>query len=348
MTCRGRASISISAKRASPDVQTADAIVVGGGPAGSTCAWKLREAGLNVLVLDRAAFPRTKLCAGWVTPEAMRDLELDPEDYPRSLMRFDQLHLHWKVLSAKPRTRQYSIRRFEFDDFLLRRAGVTVLQHRVREIHRDNGDYVIDGVFRSKYLIGAGGTSCPVYRNCFHESQPRNGALQTATLEQEFAYDWKDPTCHLWFFDGGLPGYAWYVPKANGYINVGLGGMAVQLTRSQRHLRDDWRRFVAKLRKKGLVDYDSYAPKGYSYFLRGNAGTVRNDNAYIVGDAAALSTRDMCEGIGPAVRSALLAANSIVTGTDYSVDSISALSGTGWVSRKLEQRFAGEASQVHG
>ena len=41
----------------------ADAIVVGGGPAGSTCAWKLREAGLDVIVLDRAAFPRTKLCA---------------------------------------------------------------------------------------------------------------------------------------------------------------------------------------------------------------------------------------------------------------------------------------------
>ena len=58
-------------------MQKADAIVVGGGPAGSTCAWKLREAGLDVLVLDRATFPRTKLCAGWVTPEALQDLELD-------------------------------------------------------------------------------------------------------------------------------------------------------------------------------------------------------------------------------------------------------------------------------
>ena len=54
-----------------------DAVVVGGGPAGSTCAWKLREAGLDVVVLDRAAFPRTKLCAGWVTPEALADLEIE-------------------------------------------------------------------------------------------------------------------------------------------------------------------------------------------------------------------------------------------------------------------------------
>ncbi|MGH8194247.1 MAG: FAD-dependent oxidoreductase, partial [Woeseiaceae bacterium] len=40
-------------------MQYADAIIVGGGPAGSTCAWKLREAGLDVIVLDRAEFPRT-------------------------------------------------------------------------------------------------------------------------------------------------------------------------------------------------------------------------------------------------------------------------------------------------
>ena len=72
-------------------MRTADAIVVGGGPGGSTCARKLREAGLDVLVLDKATFPRTKLCAGWVTPEALRDLELDPGDYPYSLMTFDAL-----------------------------------------------------------------------------------------------------------------------------------------------------------------------------------------------------------------------------------------------------------------
>ena len=148
-------------------MQVADAIVVGGGPAGSSCAWKLREAGLDVLVLDRAAFPRPKLCAGWVTPEAMSDLELDPNDYPLSIMTFDELHLHWKMLSAKPKSRQHSIRRYEFDDFLLHRAGATVLQHKVREIQRDDGDYVIDDAFRCKYLVGAGGTACPVYRELF-------------------------------------------------------------------------------------------------------------------------------------------------------------------------------------
>ncbi|MGI9224865.1 MAG: NAD(P)/FAD-dependent oxidoreductase [Woeseiaceae bacterium] len=322
-------------------MQTADAIVVGGGPAGSTCARKLREAGLDVLVLDRAAFPRTKLCAGWVTPEALRDLELDPGDYPHSFMTFEKLHLHWKVLTAKPATRQHSIRRYEFDDFLLRRAGARVLQHKVREIRCDNGDYVVDGEFRSKYLVGAGGTACPVYRSLFSGRHPRGSGLQTATYEHEFAYDWKDPACHLWFFEAGLPGYAWYVPKADGYINVGLGGMADQLKQNGGHLRDYWREFVANLKRRGLVRYDDYDPKGYSYYLRDSIDAVSDNNAYIVGDAVGLATRDMCEGIGPAVRSGLLAAHSIVSGEPYSLAGISELSGGSVVSKILARKFAG-------
>lgn len=317
----------------------ADVIVVGGGPAGSTCAWKLREAGLDVLVLDRAAFPRAKLCAGWVTPEALSDLEIDPDDYPHSLMVFEQLHVHWKAFTAKPRVRQYSIRRFEFDDFLLRRAGARFLQHKVREIRRTSGDYVIDDEFRARYLVGAGGTSCPVYRALFHDRSPRQSHLQTATLEQEFAYDWKDPACHLWFFDDGLPGYSWYVPKANGYINVGLGGMSTRLKAKRAHLRHYWQKFVVELRKRRLVDHDDYDPKGYSYFLRGDAGAVNKGNAYVIGDAAGLATRDMCEGIGPAVKSGLLVAESIVSGSEYSLAGIDKLSSHGIASRILERQF---------
>lgn len=321
-------------------MRTADAIVVGGGPAGSSCARKLREAGLDVLVLDRAEFPRSKLCAGWVTPEAMRDLELDVADYPFGVVTFDRLLLHWKALTLKPATRQYSVRRYEFDDFLLARSGATVVQHKVSSIREDGGAWVIDDEYRCRYLVGAGGTRCPVYRSLFHESSPRCEHLQTATCELEFAYDWKDPDCHLWFFDDGLPGYSWYVPKANGYINVGIGGMAQPLKRRDGNLHDYWHRFTQRLSRQGLVDCGDRRPGGYSYFLRGETATTRIGNACIVGDAAGLATVDMCEGIGPAIRSGLLAAQAIVTGTDYSIDSISRYSGTGIASKLLERQFA--------
>ena len=311
-------------------MRTADAIVVGGGPGGSTCAWKLREAGLDVLVLDKAAFPRTKLCAGWVTPEALGDLELDPDDYPHSFMTFESLKLHFKFLSIAPRTRQHSIRRYEFDDFLLRRAGAEVVEHKVKSVREEGGDYVIDHAFRCRYLVGAAGTACPVYRNLFHDHNPRASELQIATLEQEFAYDWEDPSCHLWFFDDGLPGYAWYVPKARGYINVGLGGLADRLKARGGHLRDHWRQLTGKLKNRGLVRYEDFRPTGYSYYLCGDVDKVRKGNAYLVGDAAGLATRDMGEGIGPAVASALRAARSITDGEEYSlagVDEFSELLG---------------------
>jgi flavin-dependent dehydrogenase len=322
-------------------MRVADAIVVGGGPAGSTCAWKLKSAGLDVIVLDRATFPRTKLCAGWVTPEAIADLELDPGDYPLSFMTFEVLHLHWKALSAGLKSWQHSIRRYEFDDFLLKRSGAQVIQHKARDIRRDGPDYVIDDEYRCKHLVGAGGTRCPVYRTLFHDRNPRSSILQTATYEQEFAYDWKDPRCHLWFFDDGLPGYAWYVPKANGHINIGLGGMAVKLKERGSNVRDFWQKFTDRLKKRGLVSYEKYEPTGYSYYLRGNVDVVRDGNAYICGDAVGLATRDMCEGIGPAVRSGILAAHSIVTGADYSLEEISKFSGSGFASRFLERRFVG-------
>ena len=323
-------------------MRTADAVVVGGGPAGSTCAWKLRAAGLDVIVLDKAAFPRTKLCAGWVTPEALRDLELDPGDYPHSLLTFDALRLHWKFLSIAPKTRQHSIRRVEFDDFLLRRSGAPVVNHKVRNIREDAGDYVIDDAFRCRYLVGAAGTACPVYRNLFHDCNPRASALQIATLEEEFAYDWRDPTCHLWFFDNGLPGYAWYVPKQNGYINVGLGAIADRLKVQGGRLRDHWHQLAVKLRKRGLVDYDDYRPSGYSYYLRGKVDEVRKGNAYLVGDAAGLATCDMGEGIGPAVESGLLAARSIVDAADYSlagIDEFSMLLGRSTTGERFRRRM---------
>ena len=64
-------------------MQVADVIIIGGGPAGSTCAGKLAQGGLDVLIVDKAEFPRSKLCSGWITPGVIDDLKLDVEDYCR-------------------------------------------------------------------------------------------------------------------------------------------------------------------------------------------------------------------------------------------------------------------------
>jgi flavin-dependent dehydrogenase len=319
-------------------VESTDVVVVGGGPAGSSCAWKLREAGLDVIVLDRATFPRTKLCAGWITPEAVADLEIDESEYPFSFMTFDALCMHFKKFRFNYRSRQHSIRRYELDDYLLKRSGAKIVQHQVRKIQRSGDSYLIDDKYQCQYLVGAAGTRCPVYREFFRDVNPRASNLQTATYEYEFAYEWDNEECHLWFFNDGLPGYAWYVPKANGHINIGLGGTAEKISLQSKNIQEYWRLFVAMLENTGLVNHDDLRPKGYSYYLRGNVDVVRLDNTYIVGDSIGLATRDMGEGIGPAVKSGLLAADSIANGVDYSVASLEKCS---FLNKFFENRLIG-------
>ncbi|MDD5712803.1 MAG: FAD-dependent oxidoreductase, partial [Smithellaceae bacterium] len=70
-----------------------DVIIVGGGPAGSTCAWMLIQAGIGAVVLDREPFPRTKVCAGWITPQVLADLQMSVGSYPHTLTSYRSLHV---------------------------------------------------------------------------------------------------------------------------------------------------------------------------------------------------------------------------------------------------------------
>ncbi|NHZ85162.1 MAG: NAD(P)-binding protein, partial [Planctomycetia bacterium] len=121
-----------------------EAIVVGGGPAGSTCADYLKKGGVETIILDKKNFPRTKLCAGWITPKVIKDLQMDVDDYQGSLVEFDKLHFKFYGKKFPIRTHQYSIRRYEFDEWLLQRTGVPIHNHKVKEISKVGSNYVID------------------------------------------------------------------------------------------------------------------------------------------------------------------------------------------------------------
>jgi flavin-dependent dehydrogenase len=307
-------------------MESREVIIVGGGPAGSSCAARLRERGIEPLILDAETFPRLKLCAGWITPEVVRALDLDPAAYPHRFLTFDRLRIHLRGFGFSLNDAQHSIRRVEFDDWLLRRSGAEIRQHNVRRIVRDGDGFVIDGQYRSKYLVGAAGTKCPVFRELFRDANPRARELQAVALEEEFAFDWQDPDCHLWFFENGFPGYAWYVPKRDGFLNIGIGGMASQLKVRNEDIKSHWARLVDRLDRMGLVRGHAFEPAGYSYYLRADVQTVKLGNAFLVGDSAGLATRDMCEGIGPAIFSGQRAADAIADGKPYTLDGIARFS----------------------
>ena len=298
-----------------------DVIIVGGGPAGSTCTWKLKQLGINATILDKQQFPRTKLCAGWLTPKVIKDLKIDISSYPYSFTSYKKLnvHIHGHRISLK--TTQYAIKRDEFDAWLLHRLNIPLLHHNVKEIQKENDYFIIDQEFRCRILVGAGGTNCPVYHTFFKNDSSRPKEKSIITLESEFPYDIHDHNCYLWFYDNKLPGYSWYVPK-NNTLNIGLGGKLSVLKSRRETIKEHWDYFLDKLEKLSLIENVNIQPKGYQYYLRQKNINAQKGNVFIIGDAAGLATLDMGEGIGPAVESGIRAAYAIATGGKLSLKSI--------------------------
>jgi flavin-dependent dehydrogenase len=128
------------------------------------------------------------------------------------------------------------------------------------------------------------------------------------------------------------------VPKERGWLNVGVGGIAARMKNSGHDIRAHWG-YLTSMLETGMAPGAHYDPTGYSYFLRGNVEVVRRDNAFITGDAAGLATRDLGEGIGPAIRSGLRAAQTILEGSPYALGDVSGTSLTSIV-RSMFDRAA--------
>lgn len=308
---------------------SSEVIVVGGGPAGSTCARHLQRAGVDTIVLDKQDFPRDKLCAGWITPKVIKDLKINLDNYPGSAIEFSKLNFHFYGKKLSIKTHQYSIRRFEFDNWLLQRAEVKVYKHKVDKIKEASRRYIIDDKFSCKYLVGAGGTNCPVSRQFFISENARDKMLAITAMEQELKCDYQDKNCYLWFFEDKLPGYSWYVPKGGGFLNIGIGGVKYKLKEQTTTIRQHWGKFVNHLNELDLIKDIELKPKGYNYYLKEKKNKVRTGNILVIGDAAGVATKDMGEGIGPSIESGILAARSIINNTDYSLRGITSYSFKG-------------------
>ncbi len=300
-------------------MENVDVLVIGGGPAGSACAWALRRSGLDVAVLDKQAFPRDKVCAGWITLPVVEALELDLDDYGRehilqpltgfrtSMLGCADAH----VVYAEPVS--YGIRRCEFDHYLLMRSGARLfLGEALQDMHREaDGAWVVNGRIRTPLVIGAGGHFCPVARHL--GARPgRNEATITAkevefemTPEQADACDVKAEVPEL-FFCADLRGYGWLFRKGD-WLNIGLGH------KDKRQLASHLRSFMDMLASTGKVpDPVPRRFHGHAYLLYGDAPRrIVDDGVLLVGDAAGLAYPESGEGIRPAVESALLAADIV-------------------------------------
>ena len=300
-------------------MDSCDALIIGGGPAGSSCAWKLVEAGLDVVVMDRAAFPRDKVCAGWITPPVVAALDLDCADYQRGRtfqpitgFRVGLLGGERDVDTQYSRAVSFGIRRCEFDHYLLERSGARLrLGAAVSSLRREGVRWVVNEAITTPVLIGAGGHFCPVAR----QLNPVNDrSALVAAQEAEFPLD--DEGIDAWdvspekpelYFCRDMKGYGWCFRKGE-YLNVGIGrldGGSLTAARAE---------FVAFLQTRRQIPTDPPIHwRGHAYLVaQPPRRTVAGPGVLLAGDAAGLAYPESGEGILPAIESGILAAGTIV------------------------------------
>jgi flavin-dependent dehydrogenase len=300
-------------------LRTCNVIVIGGGPAGSTCAWALGRLGFDVVVFDRRPFPRDKICAGWITPQVALSLELDLAGYAAAGLTCQPIHGFRvsrqgdRAASVRyPEVVSYGIRRCEFDHHLLARSGAECrLGEPLRTLERRDAHWLVNGAVRAPVLVGAGGHFCPVAQRL--GAQLGHAEPVIAAQEAEFPLT-PDAARRLAvasdlpeiFFTRDLKGYGWVFRKG-GYINVGLGRQGNDKLSTHVSAFLDW--LVARGKIPAVLGGRMC---GHPYLLYPQAPRpLVGDGAVLIGDAAGLAYARSGEGIRPAVESGLLAAQTI-------------------------------------
>jgi geranylgeranyl reductase family protein len=296
-----------------------DVLIVGGGPAGSSCAARLRAAGLDVMVMDRRPFPRDKVCAGWITPAVVQTLRLDTEDYRRDRV-FQPITGFVTGMEGKRsrvvdygRVVSYGIRRCEFDHYLLMRSGARLaLGTSLESLERRPGRWIVNGALEAKLLIGAGGHFCPVARHL----GARPGRSELAVTAQEIEVRLSEgerracavrPETPELYFCADMKGYGWCFRKGD-WLNVGLGREGGH--QLSRHVAAFRARLIADGRIPESVPEEFH---GHAYLLYSSARRrLVDDGVMLIGDAAGLAYPQSGEGIRPAIESGILAATTVL------------------------------------
>ncbi len=321
--------------------QERDVIVVGAGPSGATAATELAQKGYDVLLLDRAAFPRDKTCGDAVPAGAMRilrtlglDHEIEAargrgELYPLQGMRIISPRgnmLRAEFGEAGDLANSYVAPRYYFDALVQRLAEESGAEFRQVTV---KGPALVDGrvvgvqvgsngtqeTLRARVVVGADGVTSTITRGLRPKEQQHKDKHRAVALRAYVhGFEVHEGDVEFLLYNEILPGYAWIFPIGPDAANIGLGMRLDHFRREGKDLKQMLHDFLAMADIRGRVKPKVQIESVKTWQL--NFGSQKGlqhafDGALLIGDAAGFINPLTGGGIHNGMISARLAAQTI-------------------------------------
>lgn len=319
-----------------PSSQQHDVIIIGGGPAGSTCARFAVQQGLEVALFERTGDRPVKRTSAGIFDHTWRALGHVPDDYPRPMrtphaFEFatfkDRERLPNVLPIVAPRLKRhvYFPNRDEFDVWLLglaQKQGAQIVHDAVlrpADLERRDGRYWVrvgDEIHSAPTLVGAAGTRCPVYRRFFESRRRWAGDTMLLTEVEAPASHYQGPAWASYFGFIQKQVFAWTFVVGDGHVHIGTAAISAG-NASKKDMRFD--EFLDFLRQEDYVapDFDPkdhHTSGGSIRMFAPHPMTTDDGTCHVIGDAAGLLQRDAYNGITNAILSGRLCANAIARG----------------------------------
>lgn len=321
-----------------------DVVIIGAGPGGATAALFLAKAGISCTLVDKAVFPRDKVCGDALSGKVVEVLrKLDPALVDE--IAGESTHLgSWGVVFVAPNTKALRVpfkrqfdkhreqapgfiaRRTDFDDLLVRRCKAEPLVEVVEGLsltafQRTDGRWELrDEVgqlhYRARLVLVADGAQSRFAREVHGMAmEPKHHCAGIRAYYKGVKGMDGDNFIELHFLKDFLPGYFWIFPLPGGYANVGVGMRTDKVSGRKLNLKTELQRILAEYPqlKERFEGATLEGPvRGYGLPLGSRKRKISGDGYLLIGDAAALIDPFTGEGIGNALYSGHFAAEQAI------------------------------------